>query len=122
MNVPTPVEIKLHQQTRVLEVKFDDGSDYRYACEFLRVNSPSAEVQGHGPGQETLQTGKENVNISSIEPVGNYGIKPVFSDGHDTGIFSWETLFIMGQNYDAIWQDYLDRLEKSGYQRKVGDA
>lgn len=119
MSIPVPTEIKLHQKSRVLEVHFDDGSQFQLPCEYLRVYSPSAEVRGHGPGQETLQMGKEDVNISTLEPVGNYGIKPTFSDGHDTGIFSWQELYSLGANMEANWQDYLDRLEKAGYKRKT---
>lgn len=115
----TPTEIKLHQKSRVLEVAFSDGLRFNFPCEFLRVNSPSAEVQGHGPGEETLQIAKEDVNIEKIEPVGSYAIKPTFSDGHDTGIFSWETLHRMGVNQDQIWQDYLDRLKAAGKERKT---
>jgi DUF971 family protein len=115
----TPTEIKLHQQSRVLEIKFSDGSHFELPCEFLRVHSPSAEVQGHGPGEEVLQIGKEDVNIEKIEPVGSYAIKPTFSDGHDTGIFSWETLHRLGVNQEQMWQDYLDRLKAAGRERKT---
>lgn len=117
-NQPVPTEIKLHKKSRVLEVSFDNGSHFMLPCEFLRVYSPSAEVQGHGPGQEVLQIGKEDVNIDSIEPVGAYGIKPTFSDGHSTGIFSWTTLYKFGMQKDEMWQSYLEQLEKAGYKRK----
>ena len=118
MNKPTPTEIKLHQASKVLEVTFDDGSHFNYPCEFLRVYSPSAEVRGHGPGQETLQVGKEDVNITNIEPVGQYAIKPTFSDGHNTGIFSWTELYNLGVHQKELWQNYLQQLEAEGHQRK----
>lgn len=117
--MPTPTEIKLHQKSRVLEVSFDDGQRFELPCEYLRVYSPSAEVRGHGPGQEVLQVGKEDVNIESIDPVGNYAIKPHFSDGHDTGIYSWDTLYNLGLHQDELWQEYLDRLREAGYERKA---
>jgi DUF971 family protein len=112
------VEIRLHQKSRVLEVAFDDGHAFRLPCEFLRVYSPSAEVRGHGPGQETLQAGKEEVGIDAIEPVGNYAVKLVFSDGHDTGLYSWDYLYDLGLHQDAMWQQYLERLRKAGIERK----
>ena len=105
-----PTEINLHQKSRILELKFDDGEHFELSYEFLRVHSPSAEVQGHGPGQGVLQLAKENVMIDQIDPVGSYAIQPHFDDGHDTGIFSWETLYDLGINQDRYWQDYLDRL------------
>ena len=107
---PLPTEIKLHQQTRRFEVAFDDGQRFEFTFEFLRVQSPSAEVRGHGPGQETLQVGKRDVAIDHVEPVGNYGIQPTFSDGHATGIYSWDYLYDLGQNQEALWADYLKRL------------
>lgn len=113
-----PTEIKLHQESRVLELTFDDGAHFELPCEFLRVYSPSAEVQGHGPGQEVLQFGKEKVNIESIEPVGNYAVCLRFDDGHDTGIYAWENLYNMGKNRDQMWNDYLQRLDEAGYKRK----
>jgi len=113
-----PTEIKLHKQSRVLDVSFDDGSTFQLGCEFLRVYSPSAEVQGHGPGQEVLQYGKETVNIWAIEPVGNYAVVLKFDDGHDTGIYSWDLLYELGVNYTRYWQSYLERLKKAGYERK----
>lgn len=116
---PIPTEIKLHQKSREMEISFDDGCNFRLSYEFLRVFSPSAEVRGHGPGQETLQTGKRNVEIKALEPVGNYAVQPVFSDGHDTGIYSWDLLYSYGKNRDALWQDYLDRLEAAGLSRDV---
>ena len=96
---------------------FDDGKAFRLPCELLRVYSPSAEVRGHGPGQEVLQTGKGEVGIASIEPVGNYAVRLVFSDGHDTGLYSWDYLYSLGENQDALWRQYLDRLEKAGASR-----
>ena len=116
---PKPTDINLHQKSRVLEITFDDGSRFEYPCEYLRVYSPSAEVQGHGPGQEVLQLGKENVNISEIEPVGSYAIKLSFDDEHDTGLYSWETLYRLGQDKTELWAEYLNRLEKAGHKRKV---
>ena len=116
-----PTEIQLHQKSAVLEVAFDDGSRFELPCEFLRVYSPSAEVAGHGPGQEVLQIGKENVTIEDIEPVGNYAIKLNFSDGHHTGIYSWDYLYNLGKHKDQMWQDYLQRLSGAGYQRKRAD-
>ena len=101
-----PVNINLHQKSRVLEIEFDDGAKYEYTCEFLRVYSPSAEVAGHGPGEEVLQVGKENVNIKAIEPVGHYAVKLVFNDDHDSGLYSWEYLQKLGANYEELWQSY----------------
>ena len=118
MSTARPTDINLHQKSRILEISFDDGNTFSLPCEFLRVYSPSAEVRGHGPGQEVLQVGKEEVNINAIEPVGNYAVKLAFDDGHDTGIYSWETLYELGKNQQALWQDYLQRLEKAGHQRK----
>src|SRR5271167_866417 len=108
---PIPTEIKLHQKSRLMEISFSDGACFRLPYELLRVCSPSAEVRGHAPGQETLQSGKRNVDILSIEPVGNYGVKPVFSDGHDTGLYSWDVLYDIGAHQDQLWRDYLTRLE-----------
>jgi DUF971 family protein len=108
---PRPTEIKLHQKSRELEIHFNDGRDFRLSCEFLRVHSPSAEVRGHGPGQEVLQVGKKNVEITAIDPVGSYAVKLVFSDGHDTGLYSWDFLHDLGVNRDNYWQTYLKRLE-----------
>lgn len=112
-----PTEIKLHQQSRVLEVAFDDGSRHRLPLEYLRVYSPSAEVRGHGPGQEVLQVGKENVNILRIEPVGSYAVRLCFDDGHDTGLYSWEWLHHLAVNYERLWREYLAKLEQAGYRR-----
>ena len=108
----------MHQKSRLLEVSFDNGETFQLSCEFLRVYSPSAEVQGHGPGQQVLQYGKEAVNIIGIEPVGNYAVVLRFSDGHDTGIYSWDLLYELGTNQEQYWQSYLDRLQEVGYQRK----
>ena len=113
-----PTEIKLHQKSRRLEVTFDDGKNFSLPAEFLRVYSPSAEVRGHGPGQEVLQTGKKNVEILAIEPVGSYAVQFKFSDGHDTGIYSWDLLYDYGVNQEAMWQRYLDRLKDAGASRE----
>lgn len=113
-----PTEIKLHQRSRVLEIHFDDGLECNLTCEYLRVHSPSAEVQGHGPGQEVLQVGKEDVGIDQIIPAGNYAIKIAFDDGHDSGIFTWPYLHELGSDYEAKWQNYLERLQAAGHQRK----
>ena len=120
-HIPRPTDINLHQKSHVLEISFEDGKTFSLPCEYLRVYSPSAEVRGHGPGQEVLQVGKENVNIENIEPVGNYAIQLYFDDGHSTGIYSWETLYALGANYDALWQEYLDRLQQAGHRRKSKD-
>ncbi|MNJ98702.1 hypothetical protein D3C87_164710 [compost metagenome] len=117
---PQPTGLTVRKQSRVLEIEFDDGAAFSLPFELLRVWSPSAEVRGHGPGQETLQTGQRNVEITGVEPVGNYAIKPSFSDGHDTGIFSWEYLHHLGSNKDALWEDYLRRLEAAGFTRESG--
>jgi DUF971 family protein len=114
-----PTDIRLHQKSRVLEIAFEDGAHFHLPCEYLRVYSPSAEVQGHGPGQEVLQLGKENVNITDIEQVGNYAIILRFDDGHNTGIYSWQLLYTLGKNQESLWKRYLERLEAAGYQRKV---
>ena len=117
-DTPKPTEINLHKKSRILEITFADGEHFEFSCEFLRVHSPSAEVQGHGPGQGVLQLDKENVVINKIEPVGSYAIQPSFDDGHDTGIYSWETLYDMGKNKDKYWQEYLQKLEAAGHKRK----
>jgi DUF971 family protein len=114
---PAPESITLHGQSRVLEIGFADGSLYRIPFELMRVHSPSAEVQGHGPGQEVLQTGKRDVDIVNMEPVGNYGVKPVFSDGHESGIFTWEYLYFLGSQQAELWQDYERRLQEAGVDR-----
>lgn len=117
-STPQPTEIKLHQKSRLLEISFSDGKTFQFSCEFLRVYSPSAEVRGHGPGQETLQTGKKNVDITNVEPVGNYAIQLTFSDGHDTGLYSWDILYDFGLHQDQLWQEYLMRLEQAGGSRE----
>jgi DUF971 family protein len=122
MSEHTPTELNLHRQSRVLEITFDDGSKFKLPCEYLRVFSPSAEVQGHGPGQEVLQIGKEEVNIASITPVGNYAVTLHFDDEHNTGIYSWDYLYSLGANYEQNWQSYLARLEQAGHKRKATDA
>lgn len=114
-----PTDIKLHQKSRLLEISFEDGKTFELPCEFLRVYSPSAEVRGHGPGQEVLQLGKENVNIEKIEPVGSYAVALHFDDDHNSGIYSWETLYDLGENQEKLWAEYLRRLEEAGHQRKV---
>ncbi len=116
-NTVIPTEIKLHQASRVMELSFADGRSFRLPYEFLRVYSPSAEVRGHGPGQETLQAGKREVTIAEVEPVGNYAIRPKFSDGHDTGIYSWDYLYELGTGHEAMWSRYLKRLEAAGASR-----
>ena len=118
-NTPIPTEIKLHQQSHLMEVSFDDGSTFKLPYEYLRVFSPSAEVRGHGPGQETLQTGKRDVVIETLDAVGNYAVKPSFSDGHDSGIYSWDTLYELGSRFEENWQSYLARLEAEGGSRDV---
>ena len=115
---PAPTEITLHQQARILEIRFDDGERFELPCEILRVYSPSAEVKGHGPGQGVLPIGKEWVNITAIEPVGNYAVKLIFDDGHATGIYSWGYLYDLGKRLDRYWMDYLDALKQAGYQRR----
>ena len=112
-----PIEIKLHQNSRLLELSYADGEVFTLTYEFLRVNSPSAEVRGHGPGQEVLQVGKKNVDIKSLEPVGTYAVQPTFSDGHSSGIYSFDYLYDLGKRRDALWQAYLRRLEAAGASR-----
>lgn len=114
---PRPTEIKLHRKSRLLEVAFEDGARFSLPCEYLRVFSPSAEVRGHGPGQEVLQVGKRDVEIREIEPVGVYAVKLVFSDGHDTGLYSWEYLHELGEKQESSWKSYLARLEQAGASR-----
>jgi DUF971 family protein len=115
---PTPSEIKFHQKSKLLEIIFDDNTECMLSTEFLRVHSPSAEVQGHSPEQAVLQVGKENVSIDKIEPVGNYAIKIFFSDGHDTGLYSWQYLHMLAKNYQELWTEYIGRLDASGIKRK----
>jgi len=115
----TPVEIKLRKASRQITIEFDDGNSFDLPFEYLRVYSPSAEVKGHGPGQGTLQTGKENVQVTSIEPIGLYAVRLIFDDGHDTGIYSWEHLYELGVEKDEKWRDYLDQLKMAGHDRDV---
>jgi len=119
---PQPTRIVVHTQSRVLEIEFADGRCFRLPFEFLRVHSPSAEVRGHGPGQEVLQTGKRDVGIEAVEPVGHYAIQPRFSDGHDTGIYAWDYLYWLGDREQTLWNDYLSRLEKAGASRDPAGA
>lgn len=114
---PTPESITVHSQSRVLEVGFSDGATFRIPFELMRVYSPSAEVQGHGPGQEVLQTGKREVELAGLEPVGNYAVQPAFSDGHNTGIFSWDYLYFLGSQQEQLWSDYTARLAAAGLER-----
>ncbi|MGA8146966.1 MAG: DUF971 domain-containing protein [Gallionellaceae bacterium] len=115
MTIPT--EITLHQKSRTLEIAFDDGVRYSLPAELLRVYSPSAEVRGHGPGQEVLQVGKKDVNLTEVEPVGSYALKLVFDDGHDSGLYTWEYLYELGKNQETMWQDYLRQMEEAGASR-----
>tara|TARA_B100001013_G_C24529564_1_gene410233 strand:+ start:541 stop:903 length:363 start_codon:yes stop_codon:yes gene_type:complete len=117
MSSHIPTSIDLDQSERILEITFDDGSQFKLSCEYLRVYSPSAEVQGHGPGQEILQIGKESVNILDIEPVGNYAVKLVFDDGHDSGLYTWQYLHELGSNQEEYWEVYLNKLEEAGVRR-----
>jgi DUF971 family protein len=114
---PTPQDLTVHGQSRVLEVGFSDGARFRIPFELMRVYSPSAEVQGHGPGQETLQTGKRDVTLEALEQVGNYAVQPRFSDGHDTGIYTWDYLYFLGSQQTRLWQDYEDKLQAAGVAR-----
>ena len=121
-NPPRPSNIKLHQKSRLLEIAFDDNTECMLSCEFLRVYSPSAEVRGHGIGQEVLQTGKEDVNIQSIEPVGQYAIRLIFSDGHNTGLYSWDYLYDLARNYEGLWLEYIGKLDAAGVKRNPSQA
>lgn len=114
---PTPQEITVHSQSRVLEISFSDGAHFRIPFELMRVFSPSAEVQGHGPGQEILQTGKREVGLEALDPIGNYAVQPRFSDGHESGIFSWDYLYFLGAEQERLWQDYADRLQAANVDR-----
>ena len=114
---PAPTEIRLHQKSRLMEIAFSDGKTFKLPYEFLRVHSPSAEVRGHGPGQEVLQTGKRLVELRSLEPVGSYAVQPLFSDGHGTGIYSWEYLYELGESQEAMWARYLEKLAAAGASR-----
>ncbi len=121
-NTPTPVEIKLHQKSRFMEISYSDGQRFELPFEMLRVYSPSAEVRGHGPGQETLQTGKREVTIVTLDPVGAYAVQPHFSDGHSTGIYSWDYLYELGSNRESRWRDYLQRLKDANASRDPAPA
>jgi len=114
---PTPTALTVHSQSRILEIAFSDGAHFRIPFELMRIYSPSAEVQGHGPGQEVLQTGKREVDVVALEPVGNYAVKPVFSDGHESGIFSWDYLYHLGADEQQLWDDYQRRLQAAGMER-----
>jgi len=118
-DTPRPNEIKLHQKSRLMEISFADGEVFKFSYEFLRVHSPSAEVRGHSPGQEILQTGKQDVKINHIEPVGNYAIQLDFSDGHNSGLYSWDLLYNYGINQDKMWLHYLNRMDEAGASRKL---
>ena len=117
---PSPTEIKLHQKSRVLEIAFEDGKRFTLPFEFLRVYSPSAEVRGHGPGQEVLQVGKKEVGITHIEPVGSYAVQLTFSDGHDSGLYSWDYFYNLGANQEEMWTHYLQRMQEAGASREPG--
>jgi DUF971 family protein len=118
-DTPIPTDIKLHQKSRFVELFYENGERYELDFEFLRVFTPSAEARGHGPGQEVLQTGKRNVEIERIEPIGNYALCFVFSDGHDSGLYSWDLLYNLGKHHDELWQDYLKQIETQGLSRDV---
>jgi DUF971 family protein len=118
-DTPIPTDIKLHQKSRFVELFYENGERYELDFEFLRVFTPSAEARGHGPGQEVLQTGKRNVEIQRIEPIGNYALCFVFSDGHDSGLYSWDLLYNLGKHHDELWQDYLKQIEAQGLSRDV---
>ena len=114
----SPTDIRIRKKSRLLAIAFDDGAAFELPFEYLRVSSPSAEVRGHGPGEEVLQTGKENVDINGVEPMGRYALRIIFDDGHETGLYTWGYLYQLGAEYDARWQDYLDRLQAAGYARQ----
>ena len=118
-DTPIPSEIKLQQKSRLLEIAYESGESFKLDFEYLRVFTPSAEARGHGPGQETLQTGKRNVDIERIEPVGTYALRFVFSDGHDSGLYSWDLLYNLGKHHDELWQEYLKQLEGQGLSRDI---
>jgi DUF971 family protein len=120
--MPIPTELTVHQKSRLLDIAFDDGSAFSIPFELMRVYSPSAEVKGHGPGQETLQVGKREVGIKGVEPVGNYAVKPLFTDGHESGIFTWDYLYKLGSEQQALWQDYMHRLQAAGFEGDSGRA
>jgi DUF971 family protein len=120
--MPIPTELTVHQKSRLLDIAFDDGRAFSIPFELMRVYSPSAEVKGHGPGQEVLQVGKRDVGIKGVEPVGNYAVKPLFTDGHESGIYTWDYLYKLGNEHDALWQDYLNRLHAAGFDGDSGRA
>ena len=120
-NTLHPLTISLHKQSKVLEIVYNDGLNFKLPCEYLRVFSPSADVKGHGPGQEVLQLGKEDVNIKEVEPVGNYAVRLIFDDGHETGLYTWSYLYELGLNQKSNWMDYLHTLNKSGHKHKQDD-
>lgn len=120
--MPIPTELTVHQKSRLLDIAFDDGRAFSIPFELMRVYSPSAEVKGHGPGQETLQVGKRDVGIRGVEPVGNYAVKPLFTDGHESGIFTWDYLYKLGSEHAALWQDYMNRLQAAGFDADSGRA
>lgn len=118
-NTPIPTDIRLHQKSRLLELAYETGETFSLSFEYLRVYTPSAEARGHGPGQEVLQTGKRNIDIERIEPVGNYAVRFIFSDGHDSGLYSWDLLYNLGKHQAELWQEYLDQIEKAGLSRDI---
>lgn len=121
-NAPIPTEIRLHQKSRIMEIEFSDGKRFELPFEYLRVYSPSAEVRGHGPGQEVLQIGKQEVGIVALEPVGSYAVQPTFTDGRDTGIYSWDYLYELGIDHERLWQEYLRRMKEAGATRALAPA
>ncbi|MGV7207984.1 gamma-butyrobetaine hydroxylase-like domain-containing protein [Oxalobacteraceae bacterium A2-2] len=116
----TPIGLTVHNKSRILEVSFDDGATFSIPFELLRVYSPSAEVQGHGPGQEVLQVGKREVGIAALDPVGNYAVQPTFSDGHNTGLYTWDYLYKLGKEQGGLWRDYMERLHAAGFEGDTG--
>lgn len=114
---PTPTALTVHSQSRLLEIAFSDGASFKIPLELMRIYSPSAEVQGHGPGQEILQTGKREVGVVALEPIGNYAVKPVFTDGHESGLFTWDYLYQLGADQSSLWADYQRRLDAAGVER-----
>ena len=118
-DTPIPTDIRLHKKSRVLELCYEGGERYELGCEFLRAFTPSAEARGHGPGQEVLQTGKRNVEIERIEPVGSYAVRLIFSDGHDSGLYSWDLLYNLGRHHDELWDEYLKQIEAQGLSRDI---
>ncbi|MDP3670034.1 MAG: DUF971 domain-containing protein [Telluria sp.] len=119
---PSPTALTIHQKSRMLEIAFDDGAAFSLPFELLRVYSPSAEVRGHGPGQEVLQVGKREVGISAMEPVGNYAVQPIFTDGHESGLYTWDYLHMLGSQQETLWRDYMARLNAAGFEGDSGRA